>query len=256
MKRLDGKVAIITGASFGMGRAAAELFAKEGAKVVAVARSADKLEELAKEVSDSGGSITTLALDIGEEANWTKIVETAADNYGKIDILVNNAGIIPTGNAGLEECDMEQWDRILRINTTATWLGMKAAVPYMRKAGGGSIINCSSLAALMGGAAGGSVAYSASKGAVTSMTKFAAVELAKDNIRVNSVHPGGIYTNIFKLAGLSEEEGKKIYGEYMPLPPHMGESMDIAYGYLYLASDESKFVTGIELVIDGGWYAK
>lgn len=189
-------------------------------------------------------------------SDWTKIVNTTVEKSGKIDILINNAGIIPKEKQTLEECDMEQWDRVMKINTTATWLGMKAVVPHMRKAGGGSIVNCSSLAAFLGSATAGSVAYAASKGAVAAMTKYAATHLAKDGIRVNSIHPGGVYTNIFELAGLTADEGKKLYGNFMPLPPHLGEPMDIANGYLYLASDESKFVTGIELVIDGGWLAQ
>ncbi|MHB8625340.1 MAG: SDR family NAD(P)-dependent oxidoreductase [Aggregatilineales bacterium] len=253
MERLSGKVAIITGAASGMGLAAAQLFAKEGAKVVATDIEFDVLVNELKAITDGGGDAIALKQDVASPESWKQVVDQAIAKYGKIDILVNNAGIfVPKGI--LQE-DLEGWNRLMSINCTGVWLGMKAVIPHMQQNGKGSIINCSSIAGLMGGDAdAGGAAYSASKGAVRSMTKHAAQWFAKDNIRVNSVHPGAIFTGIAKGLGIpTHEELSKIMAGNAPLPPYAGEPLDIAYAYLYLASDEAKFVTGEELVIDGGW---
>lgn len=258
MGRLDGKVAIITGASYGMGEAAARLFAKEGAKVVAVARSRDRLETVVKEIVDEGFSAYSMVADISVESNWEDIIVSTIATYGKIDILINNAGVCFM-DATVEACTAEQWQKTLDINMNAVWYGMRAVVPHMRAVGGGSIVNCASVASMLGGSAAcaDSIPYSASKGAVRAMTKNAAISLAPDNIRVNSVHPGGIYTHMVEVAGVPSREAMgQWHVNNMPLPPHAGEAIDIAYAYLYLASDESKFVTGIELPVDGGWLAK
>lgn len=257
MGRLEGKVAIITGASYGMGEAAARLFAEEGAKVVAVARSRDRIMEVVQEIVDAGFTAYALVGDVSSARDWTNIVDTTITTYGKIDILVNNAGINARGST-LEAATDEQWDTVMNVNARGVWYGMRAVAPHMRAIGGGSIVNCASVGAMLGGAAcANAIPYSASKGAVRAMTKCAAVTLAPDNIRVNSVHPGGVYTHMVETAGVPSLKamGEK-HTENMILPPHAGESMDIAYAYLYLASDESKFLTGVELPVDGGWLAK
>lgn len=250
MDRLSGKVTIITGAASGMGLAAAGLFAREGAKVVATDVVADVLEQ---EVAALEGEVTALTLDVASAESWAKVVDATLEAHGTVDVLVNNAGIFIA--KGILESELEDWNKVLSINTIGVWLGMKAVIPHMQRAGGGSIINTSSIAGIMGGAAdGGGAAYSASKGAVRSLTKHAAQWFAKDGIRVNSVHPGAIFTGMARAAGMtSREQMAEVAGGETPLPPHAGEPMDIAYGYLYLASDESKYVTGEELVIDGGW---
>ncbi|HEY0215782.1 MAG TPA: glucose 1-dehydrogenase [Cellulomonas sp.] len=250
MDRLAGKVAIITGAASGMGLAAARLFAREGAHVVAGDVVADVLE---KEVAEIQGDVVAVALDVASADGWAEVVETAVRTFGGVDVLVNNAGVHLA--KGILETTPDEWDRVLAINTTGVWLGMRSVIPQMRARGGGSIVNCSSIAGIIGGHADGhGAAYSASKGAVRSLTKHAAQWFAADGIRVNSVHPGAVFTGMAKAAGISSVEDMAKYDDgHTPLAPHAGEPMDIAYGYLYLASDESKFVTGAELVIDGGW---
>ncbi len=257
MGRLEGKVALITGASYGMGEAAARLFAREGAHVVAIARSRDRILQVVDEITADGFSAIAVVADIGSEKEWEHITAEAVSAFGKIDILVNNAGT-HLGADTVDVCTDEHWDQTLHVNAKAVWYGMKAVVPFMRKVGGGSIVNCSSIGGIVGGtASGSSVAYSASKGAVRAMTKDAAISLAPDNIRVNSVHPGSVYTHMAEKAGVPTREAMgEIFKDWIPLPPHVGESIDIAYAYLYLASDEAKFVTGIELPVDGGWLAQ
>lgn len=251
MARLQGKVAIITGAASGMGLAAAQLFVKEGAKVVATDVAPTLANEVEK-IAAEGGEIFAQTLDVASPESWTHIVETTLKAYGRIDILINNAGIHQP--KGILEAKMEDWDFVMGVNCTGVWLGMKAVIPEMQKIGGGSIVNCSSIAGIIAGEAdGGGAAYSASKGAVRSLTKHAAQWFAKDNIRVNSVHPGAVFTGMAKAFGVPSREAMGEAGRgSTPLPPHAGEPLDIAYGYLYLASDEAKFVTGEELVIDGG----
>lgn len=250
MDRLSGKVAVITGAASGMGLAAAELFAREGARVVAADVVADALEA---QVGRLDGELTAVPLDVVRAEQWAHVVDTAVSVYGGVDVLVNNAGVFLA--KGVLETEREDWDRILSVNAMGVWLGMKAVIPQMQARGGGSIVNCSSIAGLIGGEADGhGAAYSASKGAVRSMTKHAAQWFAGDGIRVNSVHPGAVFTGMARAAGIESLEAMAAFDQgRTPLPPHAGEPMDIAYGYLYLASDESKFVTGAELVIDGGW---
>jgi NAD(P)-dependent dehydrogenase (short-subunit alcohol dehydrogenase family) len=250
MNRLDGKVAIITGAASGMGLAAADLFSREGAQVVATDVVADVLE---KEVAQLRGDVIALPMDVASAGDWTSVVDTTVRTFGGVDVLINNAGVFLA--KGLLETEREDWDRILSINAMGVWLGMKAVIPQMQTRAGGSIVNCSSIAGLIGGEADGhGAAYSASKGAVRSLTKHAAQWFAGDGIRVNSVHPGAVFTGMARAAGIDSREAMAAFDNgRTPLPPHAGESMDIAYAYLYLASDESKFVTGAELVVDGGW---
>ncbi|MCS5735085.1 SDR family NAD(P)-dependent oxidoreductase [Herbiconiux daphne] len=252
MARLSGKVAIITGAASGMGLSGAQLFAAEGAKVVATDVSADALAQVVEGIRAGGGEAIGIVLDVSSARSWALAVDEVVTTYGKIDILVNNAGIHLA--KGVLETEPEEWDRILAVNTTGVWLGMKSVIPHLQANGGGSIVNISSIAAIVGGFAdGGGAAYSASKGAVRSLTKHAAQNFAKDGIRVNSIHPGAVFTGLAAAAGLTSQSMAELYGPEIPLPPHVGEGSDIGFGMVYLASDESKFVTGEELVIDGGW---
>jgi len=255
MNRLDGKVAIITGAASGMGEAAAHLFASEGAKVVACDVTIDALQKVADAIVSEGGDAIAVTLDVSKPEAWDAAVKAALDKYGKINILVNNAGIHTA--KGLLDCTMDNWLKVISINAGGVWLGMKAVIPHMQANGGGSIVNTSSIAAIIGGpeADANDVAYTASKGAVRSMTKHAAQWFGKDDIRVNSVHPGGIFTGMAKAAtgaATREEMAAHLTSPAAVLKPYIGEPLDIAYAYLYLASDESKFVTGEELVVDGG----
>jgi NAD(P)-dependent dehydrogenase (short-subunit alcohol dehydrogenase family) len=253
MARLEGKVAIITGAASGMGLAGAQLFANEGAKVVATDVVVDKLEDNVKKIVENGGDVTALPLDVSKPESWKEVIDKTIEKYGKIDVLVNNAGIHIA--KGILEAELDDWNKVMAINSTGVWLGMKSVIPHMQKNGGGSIINTSSIAAIVGGIGDGhGAAYSASKGAVRALTKHAAQWFGKDNIRVNSVHPGAIFTGMVEAVGIkSQEEMGSHYEGKAALKPYAGESMDIANAYLYLASDESKYVTGLELVVDGGW---
>ncbi|TKC16156.1 SDR family NAD(P)-dependent oxidoreductase [Robertmurraya kyonggiensis] len=251
MGRLENKVAVITGAASGMGLAAVELFVKEGAKVVATDIAFTQLEA---EVAKIDGEILALELDVTSEEQWKNVADRTIEQYGKIDILVNNAGV-STHNTLLEET-LEGWNKVLTLNLTSVWLGMKSVIPHMQNSGKGSIVNCVSLAAIIGSADNGAAAYSAAKGGVRALSKHASVNFAKDNIRVNCVYPGAILTGAAKRHGVTSQEVLgQAFKNTIPLPPHAGEANDIAQAYLYLASDESKFVTGEELVVDGGWSA-
>lgn len=247
MKRLENKVAIITGAAMGQGAAEAYLFAKEGAKVVAADMAEDALKETVDAINaDFPGMTLGVHLDVASEENWQQVVKQAVETFGTVDILVNNAGV---GSRGInyDKTDREAFDRIMGINAWGSFAGIKTVVPVMKKAGGGSIVNVSSLAAVVGVEFN---AYTLTKGAVVSMTRAAAVDLGKDNIRVNTIIPGTIVTPMTKIICdypkvLKSCEEKTCLG-------HIGEPNDIAYGVLYLASDEAKYVTGSDLTIDGG----
>ena len=247
MKRLENKVAIITGAAMGQGAAEAYLFAKEGAKVVAADMAEDALKETVDAINaDFPGMALGVHLDVASEENGQQVVKQAVETFGTVDILVNNAGV---GSRGInyDKTDREAFDRIMGINAWGSFAGIKTVVPVMKKAGGGSIVNVSSLAAVVGVEFN---AYTLTKGAVVSMTRAAAVDLGKDNIRVNTIIPGTIVTPMTKIICdypkvLKSCEEKTCLG-------HIGEPNDIAYGVLYLASDEAKYVTGSDLTIDGG----
>ena len=249
MGRLDGKVALISGGARGQGEVEAKLFAQEGAKVVF----GDILDAEGRQVEaairQAGGEATYVHLDVTEEADWQEAVQTAVSAYGKLDVLVNNAGILRRD--GIEETSKELWDTILAVNATGVFLGTKHAIPEMRKAGGGSIINISSISGMI---ALGGPAYNASKGAVRVFTKVTAVHHAGDNIRCNSVHPGPVRTPMTEST-YSDPDMLAQRLQSMPLG-RIGTSEDIAYGVLYLASDEAAYVTGSELVIDGGYTAQ
>jgi NAD(P)-dependent dehydrogenase (short-subunit alcohol dehydrogenase family) len=250
MPRLDEKVAIITGAASGMGLAALKLFAAEGARVAATDISEEALQQAVEEITASGGKAIACGHDVSSAEDWKHVVDTVLTEWGTVDVLVNNAGIAMP--KGVLDADLEDWNQVMAVNVTGTWLGIKSVLPTMQAAGHGSIVNVSSIAAIVGGASdGGSAAYSASKGAVRSLTKHTAQWYAKDNVRVNSVHPGPIDTGMTRGYGFTKESLAD--PGTVPLPPHAGDAEDIAYGMIYLASDESKFVTGTELVIDGGF---
>jgi 3alpha(or 20beta)-hydroxysteroid dehydrogenase len=247
MGRLDGKVALISGGGRGQGATEARLFVNEGAKVVF----GDILDEdgrkVEAEIRASGGEATYVHLDVTSESDWRSAVETVLSRYGKLNVLVNNAGIII--RKSIEETNAEEWDRTMAINVKGVFLGTKHAIPAMRRAGGGSIINISSVAGLVGSTYG-SPSYIASKGAVRLFTKATAVQQAKDNIRCNSIHPGPIETPMIQET-LEDRDFLQERLRRIPLG-RIGKVEDVAYGVLYLASDESAYVTGSELVIDGG----
>jgi NAD(P)-dependent dehydrogenase (short-subunit alcohol dehydrogenase family) len=252
MDRLADKVAIITGAASGMGLSGAQLFAREGAKVVMADISLEALEQEATVINESGGTVLAVPLDVSKADAWDQVVDKTLAEFGRIDVLVNNAGVHKP--LGVLETAEDDWDFVMNINAKSVWMGAKAVIPHMQAAGGGSIVNVSSIAAFKSGlrADGGGMAYSASKGAVRSVTKHIARTFATDNIRANTIHPGPIYTGMSKASGLTKEQKSEANKSAVPLPPHIGDPEDIGYGMLYLASDESKFVTGEELVIDGG----
>lgn len=249
--RLAGKVALISGAARGMGAAEARLFARQGACVVL----GDLLEAAGQQVVDdikaAGGEARFVPLDVTSEADWQHAVAVAVEHFGKLDVLVNNAGISAKGR--VEDTTAEDWDRVMDINAKGVFLGTKAAIPAMRQAGGGSIINISSQLGLVG-VDNSSPQYQASKGAVRLLTKATAIQYAGDGIRVNSVHPGPIATPM-TAERRADAQYYQLTVSRIPLGRY-GEPDDVASGVLYLASDESAFVTGSELVIDGGWTAQ
>ena len=244
MGRLDGKVALISGGSKGQGAAEAKLFAQEGAKVVLADILDDEGKKVEAEINETGGEAMYLHLDVTSEADWAAAVKAAVDNYGKLDILVNNAGILL--RKGVEETSAEEWDRIQDVNSKGVFLGVKAAIPAMREAGGGAMENISSIAGLRGST---STAYGASKGLVRLLTKSTAVQYGPEGIRCNSVHPGIIETDMTEE--MLDSAGRAQWLTRTPLRI-IANAHDVALGVLYLASDESRYVTGSELVIDGG----
>lgn len=248
MKRLENKVAIITGGAGGMGAAEAVLFAQEGAKVLITDIQEEGLRNVANQIAANGGTVNYMVHDVTSEQDWNEVVKKTIELYGKIHILVNNAGISGNLMSSIEERSAEEFKKVVEINLLSQFIGIKAVVPHMKKNKGGSIINISSIAGIVGSAM--ATAYTASKGAVRSLTKGAATEFAGDNIRVNSVHPGYVATPMTKGLQNAEEFKKMAIG----ITPLGREAVpdEIAFGVLYLASDESSYTTGSEMVIDGG----
>jgi NAD(P)-dependent dehydrogenase (short-subunit alcohol dehydrogenase family) len=251
MDRLKNKVALISGGARGQGAAEARLFASEGAKVVI----GDVRDELTKQTADAINAILgatmvrAVHLDVTRAADWRSAVETCERELGGLDILVNNAGI--ANMKGLEQTSEEEWDAIVNVNQKGVWLGMKTAVPAMRKRGGGSIINISSIYGLIGSA--GSTAYHGTKGAVRLLTKAAAVQYAREKIRVNSIHPGLIHTPMVEEALPSQRELQPVI-DLTPMK-RGAKPEEVAWCVLFLASDEASYVTGAELAVDGGYSA-
>jgi NAD(P)-dependent dehydrogenase (short-subunit alcohol dehydrogenase family) len=249
--RLVGKIALISGAARGMGAAEARLFAREGARVVV----ADVLDGEGKaveaEVKATGGEAVFVHLDVTRESDWEHAVALAVSRFGALNVLVNNAGIGAASR--IEDTEATAWDRVMEVNAKGVFLGTKAAIPAMRRAGGGSIVNISSQLGLVG-MDDSSPQYTASKGAVRLLTKTTALQYAREGIRCNSVHPGPIVTPMTERRRADPAVYQRMLSR-IPLGRY-GEPDEVAYAVLYLASDESAFVTGSELVIDGGWTAQ
>jgi len=253
MDRVKGKVAIVTGGAGGLGKAHSLLLAKEGAKIVVTDMDEAQAERVADEINKQGGEAIFIKHDVSKEVEWSRVIRETLERFGKLDILVNNAGVNVWKK--IEDTSLDEWRWLMSINLDGVFLGTKYAIGAMKISGGGSIINISSVAGMIGTL--DTSAYHASKGGVRIFTKAAALECSKAgydyNIRVNSVHPGVIKTPM--VEGLmNDEEKRKTALSWHPIG-RFGEPEDIAYGVLYLASDESKFITGAELVIDGGWTA-
>lgn len=242
MARLSGKIAIVTGAARGIGRATAELFMREGAIVYALDR------EAPSEVFESD-QISFRQIDVADESAWNTIVSDVIERHGAIDILINNAGIAGS-YAKVDETSLDEWNQNIAVNQTGVFLGMRAVLPHMRQRKRGSIVNISSIWGIAG--IGAVAAYQATKGAVRTLSKHAAVAYAPEGIRVNSVHPGIVAT---PLVALQAKEVSDIVVANTPLG-RMAEPIELAYGCLFLASDEASFVTGVELPIDGGYLAQ
>jgi NAD(P)-dependent dehydrogenase (short-subunit alcohol dehydrogenase family) len=255
MKRVAGKVALVTGAGLGLGRAAAMLLAREGAKVVVSDVKEEEGRAVSDEIVEAGGEAIFVRHDVSVEADWERTIAMTASRFGRLDIAVNNAGVALAGD--VEHTSLEQWRWLMSINLDGVFLGAKHAIAVMKQTGG-SIINVSSIEGIIGDA--NLAAYNASKGGVRIFTKSAALYCAKAGykIRVNSIHPGYIWTPMVEqyLQTQPDPEAAKAYTAGLHPLGRLGEPDDIAYGVLYLASDESKFVTGAELVIDGGYTAQ
>ena len=253
MGKLDGKVALISGGARGQGAAEAETFVREGARVVFGDVGDDDGKKVEAAIRAGGGEATYLHLDVTSEADWQKAVQTAIDRYGKLNVLINNAAItIP--RAPIEERTVAEWDQVMAVNARGVFLGTKHAIPAMRRAGGGSIVNISSVAGI-GQSLHQEPAYAASKGAVRIFTKVTASQHAKDKIRCNSVHPGPVDTEMFHRGYRGDPEAMARRLQRIPMQ-RMGTVAEIVSAVLYLASDDSSYVTGSELVIDGGALAQ
>jgi NAD(P)-dependent dehydrogenase (short-subunit alcohol dehydrogenase family) len=259
MGLLDGKVAIVTGSTRGIGEATARLLAKEGAVSIITGRTEEAGKKVTQEIVSSGGRAEYYNLDVTDEQNVKNVIDNVYNKCGSLDILVNNDGI--TGpNKPTHEYTKEEWENVFKVNVTGPFLCTKYAVPYMKKEKGGNIIYISSIYGIVG--APDVPAYHATKAAVRIVAKIDALLYTKDNIRVNSIHPGYIWTSMVqnfiedqsRKTGLSTKEIKKNMDTMQPIG-HIGKPIDIAYGVLYLVSKEAKFVTGSELVIDGGYTA-
>jgi NAD(P)-dependent dehydrogenase (short-subunit alcohol dehydrogenase family) len=243
MGRLQGKIALVTGGERGIGRATAELFAAEGANVIAV----DLREPT---VSFEQPRIQFLRMDVANEEDWKAVLERVVSQHGTVNVLVNNAGIGGSQQV-IDRESLSDWNRVVAVNQTGVFLGMREVIPLMRRAGGGSIINFSSIWGIA--AVAGAAAYHATKGAVRHLTKNAAVTYAVDGIRVNSIHPGIVATPM-----VLDDQAKSVSDTVIAATPlgRMAKPIELAYGCLFLASDESSFMTGAELVIDGGYLAR
>jgi NAD(P)-dependent dehydrogenase (short-subunit alcohol dehydrogenase family) len=248
--RLENKVAIVTGGASGMGAATARRFAREGAKVMIGDVLEDEGRKVAADIASAGGTAAFAKLDVTDEENWKSLVEETVRQFGKLDILVNNAGISGSGYQDL--MSTQAWETVMGVNATGVFLGMKYAVPEMRKAGGGSIVNFSSISGVVG-QKGIHMAYNASKGAVRTMSKSGAVQWGPDKIRVNSIHPGVMPP--MRTSGLTADPAFRAK-MLAPVPlGRAGEVDEMANAVLFLASDEASYITGIELYVDGGFLA-
>ncbi len=249
MGRLDGKVAVITGAASGMGMVAARLFAREGAKVVVADVTDDAGEEAVAAIRDEGGEALFVHANVSDDSEVAGLVDAAMSRFGSLTILYNNAGIFPVDDGSVTQTPGDTWDRVMAINLKGVYLGCKLGIPAMLRSGGGSIINVASFVALMG-AATPQIAYTASKGGVLAMTREIAVEFARRNIRANALCPGPIETPL--LAELFSDPARR-QRRLVHIPMgRLGRAEEVANAALFLASDESSFVTGTSFVVDGG----
>jgi len=250
MQRLEGRVALVTGAAQGIGKATAHRLAEEGAAVLLTDVNESLGAETTEELRAAGATVDFLRHDVASESDWAAAVAKAVDEFGRLDILVNNAGLGDL--AAIEETTLADWERTISIDQTGVFLGMKAAAPHLKASGHGAVVNISSIFGTSGGF-GGSPAYHAAKGAVRTLTKNVALHWATDGVRVNSIHPGFIDTPI-----LDQAKGTAIEKAMTDLTPmgRLGRPEEIAAGVAYLVSDDASFVTGAELYIDGGFIAK
>jgi len=246
MSKMSNKVALISGATGGIGSATARLFAAEGARLVVTDLDQKSVNALVDELASSRADVVGAVLDVSDASSWESAVRLALDRFGRLDTLINVAGVLAW--PGVEGTDQATWDRVIAVNQTGTWLGMKAALPPLRASGNASIVNTSSVLGIVGG--GGAAAYQASKGAVRLLSKTAAVEYATQGVRVNSIHPGVIATPM--IQEILEVEGDQQRDIQRTPMKRAGTADEVAAGMLFLASDDSSFVTGAELVIDGG----
>ena len=245
--RLEGKVAIITGGANGMGAEECRIFAREGAKVVIADIVEEEGRKLEAEIAESGGDAVFMKLDVTSESGWEDAVQATVARYGRLDILVNNAGI--SGTHDEDTMSTQAWERFMDINAKGVFLGMKSVIPQMQEAGGGSIVNISSISGIIG-QSGNHMGYNASKGAVRIVTKSAAVQYAQDGIRVNSVHPGTMPPMRSSAAARNQE----VISDTLDSVPmgRRGRVEEVGNAVLFLASDEASYITGAELVVDGG----
>jgi cyclopentanol dehydrogenase len=250
MGRVSGKIALVTGGAMGMGRTHCELLAEEGATVIVTDMNTTEGAATVDSINAAGGKAEFLPLNVTNEGEWISVVEQIVAKHGQIDVLVNNAGILII--KAVEETSTEEWDRTFDINVKGVFFGTKAVLPAMQKAGGGSIVNISSIYGIVGAPV--SAAYQATKGAVRLFTKATAVDYAQYNIRVNSVHPGVIDTPMTKdLLHGDEEVRQAIMGTTILDRP--AQPREVSYAVLHLASDDSSFMNGSEMVVDGGYTA-
>lgn len=251
MGKLDGKVAVITGAASGIGRATALLFAKEGAKLILADVDEEKGQQVAEEINRSGGTAKFLRTDVSNPEDVQRMIGAAVDSYGQLNVLYNNAGI-EGDQAPTADCTLENFDRVIAVNLKGVFLGMKYGIPAILKSGGGSVINTASTAGLAGFPT--LPAYCASKGGVIQLTKTAALEYGRLGVRVNCICPGGIWTPLVERFGRSREEAEKLAEQYHALG-RFGNPEEVASLALFLASDDSSFCTGAAYLVDGGMLA-
>jgi NAD(P)-dependent dehydrogenase (short-subunit alcohol dehydrogenase family) len=257
MSRLNGKIALVTGAAMGMGQAFANAMAAEGATVILADINAAAGEQAAAEITASGGRAEFVELDVTSEAGWNAVAEAVGSRHGRLDVLVNNAGIAAAGS--VEDCELDAFNRTMNINVTGVFLGCKLMLPLLKQSDGGSIINISSIFGMVGDEA--AVAYNASKGAVRTLTKSAALHCAtlEPKVRVNSVHPGFVETPMVAkaVASLPEDYAAEYMARTVGRVPlgRIGQPDDLAGIVLFLAADESRYCTGSEFVVDGGFTA-